>query len=201
MKEHTFDTVDASTSAAAPHFDDELTLLSARQVVPLQKIDARARHRRQWFLGGAFALAMMLGAASALLASYLQLRTANNQENGITQVELATAPLAAEENPTSEPAPIASLEEQSEPPVTLETPRKEPTIKRSFRREPDFVPSRSTSGVSEEDELERIRDAVLYEEWQERRQRRVTRRDRRRAEPDSRDLSNLDEIFEGRRRP
>jgi hypothetical protein len=62
----------------------------------------------------------------------------------------------------------------------------------------------------EEDELRRIRDAVLVDEWQERRQRRADRRaerraerrERRRADRDSeRDLSNLDEIFEGRRRP
>ena len=57
-----------------PHFDDERTLLAARRVVPLEKIEKKARHRRQWFLGGAFALAMMLGAASALVASYLKLR-------------------------------------------------------------------------------------------------------------------------------
>ena len=60
--------------SAQPNFDDERTLLSARPVVPLEKIDAKERHRRHWLLGGAFALAMMLGAASALLASYLKLR-------------------------------------------------------------------------------------------------------------------------------
>jgi hypothetical protein len=42
---------------------------------------------------------------------------------------------------------------------------------------------------------------VLYDQWQERRARRVERRERRRAERyNHRDLSNLDEIFEGRRR-
>ena len=43
-------------SYTEPHFDDERTLLSARPVVPLEKIEAKARHRRQWFLGGAFAM-------------------------------------------------------------------------------------------------------------------------------------------------
>ncbi|HKV32771.1 MAG TPA: hypothetical protein VJP89_00470, partial [Pyrinomonadaceae bacterium] len=61
--------------------------------------------------------------------------------------------------------------------------------------------------LSEEDELERIRDAVLVEQWEERRARRVERRERRelrerrRAQRSGRDLSNLDEIFEGPRRP
>jgi hypothetical protein len=41
---------------------------------------------------------------------------------------------------------------------------------------------------------------VLYDEWQERRARRVMRRERRLDRYNHRDLSNLDEIFEGRRR-
>jgi hypothetical protein len=54
---------------------------------------------------------------------------------------------------------------------------------------------------SEEESLQQIRDAVLYDQWQERRARRV-RRERRRAERyNHRDLSDLNEIFEGRRRP
>jgi hypothetical protein len=55
--------------------------------------------------------------------------------------------------------------------------------------------------MNEDDSLHQIRDAVLFDEWQERRARRVLRRERRRAERNHRDLSNLDEIFEGRRRP
>ena len=43
-----------------PHFNDEQTLLSAQRVVPLEKIEAKARHRRQWFLGGAFAIAAVI---------------------------------------------------------------------------------------------------------------------------------------------
>ena len=56
--------------------------------------------------------------------------------------------------------------------------------------------------MSEHEQLDRIRDTVLYDEWQERRARRAMRRERRRAERyNDRDLSNLNEIFEGRRRP
>jgi len=42
---------------------------------------------------------------------------------------------------------------------------------------------------------------VLYDKWQEQRARRVYRRERRLERYNHRDLSNLDEIFEGRRRP
>ena len=86
---------------AEPHFDDERTLMSARPVVPLEKIEAKARHRRQWFLGGAFAIAMMLGAASALVASYMKLRNVPQ-----TATELSVEPDAA-------PAPAEPLAQGS----------------------------------------------------------------------------------------
>ena len=55
--------------------------------------------------------------------------------------------------------------------------------------------------MDDEDELERIRQAVLIDAWEERRARRAARRERRnRVDHHDRDLSNLDEIFEGRRR-
>jgi hypothetical protein len=53
---------------------------------------------------------------------------------------------------------------------------------------------------SEDEQLEQIREAVLYEQWQERRMRRAARRDRRNRAAE-RDLSHVDEIFEGPRRP
>ena len=204
-KEELFEgSMNTGAKAEAPHFDEEQTLLSARQVIPLEKIDARVRRRRQWFLGGAFAAAMMLGAASALLASYLKLRNVNNAAIEVPQVELtATTPVTPviEETGISEPESVSSLEE-TEPLVSEEEPKKEPVTRRRTvaRPQPDFIPYQAPR-MSEEDELNRIRDAVLYDEWQERRARRAIRRERRRAERDNRDLSNLDEIFEGRRRP
>lgn len=193
-------------AAETPHFDDERTLISARQVVPLEKIDAKVRRRRQWLLGGAFAAAMMLGAASALVASYLKLRNVNNATAEVPQVELTATTPVTEETELSEPVSVANLEGPTplttEEEVTAE-PQKEPITRRRTvaRPQPDFIPSQNEPRMSEEDELDRIRDAVLYDQWQERRTRRAIRRERRRAERDNRDLSNLDEIFEGRRRP
>jgi hypothetical protein len=188
-----------------PHFDDERTLLTARRVVPLEKIEKKARHRRQWFLGGAFAIAMMLGAASALLASYLKLR--NAPQTAIEQpIEPDVAPVAVapivEVTPAEEP--VASSED-------LETPSEEVTTppKKEARHRTAAVPHvaepiepRDTRRMSEEEDLQQIRDAVLYDRWQERRARRVLRRERLRNERyNHRDLSDLNEIFEGRRRP
>lgn len=199
---------------AGPHFDDERTLLSARPVVPLEKIEAKARHRRQWFLGGAFAIAMMLGAASALVASYLKLRNAPQTATAELSVEpdVAPAPVAvAESSPTDTPvvenedtavADSENVEDTTLPPVT---PKQESAPKHRtvvVRSNPDPVEEHDTRNVSEDEQLDRIRDSVLYDEWQERRARRALRRERRRAERyNHRDLSNLNEIFEGRRRP
>lgn len=195
---------------AEPHFDDERTLLSARPVVPLEKIEAKARHRRQWFLGGAFAIAMMLGAASALVASYLKLRNVPHTAAAELSVEpdVASAPVAvAQSSPAvveNEDAAVVedeNAEETTLPPVTAkkESPKHRAAV---VPANPEPIEDRDTRDMSEHEQLDQIRDAVLYDEWQERRARRATRRERRRAERyNHRDLSNLDEIFEGRRRP
>jgi hypothetical protein len=189
---------------AEPNFDDERTLLSARPVVPLEKINAKARHRRQWLLGGAFAIAMMLGAASALVASYLKVRNVPQTATAELSVEpdVPAAPVAVAESipaetPVVENETSETLEEIA---PTEETPKRESVATRRTVA-PRHVEQRDTRQVSEEEDLERIREAVLYDQWQERRARRATRRERRRAERyNHRDLSNLDEIFEGRRR-
>jgi len=183
---------------AEPHFDDERTVLTARRVVPLKKIEAKARHRRQWFLGGAFAIAMMLGAGSALVASYLKLRNApQTVTEVVVEPDIAPEPVAvAESTPSVSPTPEEQVAETT-PPL-----KKEPKH-RTVPAPPilDPVDDRDAQQASEAERLQQIRDAVLYDEWQERRARRVLRRERRRAERyNHRDLSNLDEIFEGRRR-
>ena len=204
MKEFSVDnSVGSNPRVPQPHFDDERTLLTARRVVPLEKINAKVRHRRQWFLGGAFALAMMLGAASALVASYLKLRNVPAATTAVTEPEAAApeATLAPVAVAASVPSESPVVEETS---VVAEAPKKEATIKRKLVVKPvqDVPEPRDTPKVSEDEQLNRIRDAVLVDEWQERRARRVMRRERRRLDQyNHRDLSNLDEIFEGRRKP
>ena len=183
-----------------PHFDDERTVLSARPVVPLEQIHAQVRNRRHWFLAGALAVSMMLGAASALVASYLKLRSVTTSSNEASQVapivDATSEPLAVAESAPEE-APV--IEETEQPvPSPEESPKSEAPVKRrSLAKHTEVVPEpRNTEKVSEDEDLDRIREAVLYDEWQERRARRAARRERR----NHRDLSNLDEIFEGRRR-
>ena len=183
-----------------PHFNDEQTLLTARRVVPLEKIEAKARRRRQWFLGGAFALAMILGAASALVASYLKFRNApQTATEAVVEPDDVPALATVENTPSPTPSPEEEQVAETTPPVT---PRKEPKHRTvPVQDKVESIDDRDTRQPSEAEQLEQIRDAVLYDEWQERRARRVQRRERRRAERyNHRDLSNLDEIFEGRRR-
>ena len=202
MNEQTFaSSASRGTPAPPPHFDDERTVLSARRVVPLEQINAKVRHRRHWLLGGAFAIAMMLGAASALVASYLTLR---NTATPVAEVEVSSEPVAVAESVPSEESPVVeeAVVEEAEA-VPVESPRTEaPPIRRTVAKPREDLPQpRDTEKMSENEQLNRIRAAVLYDEWEERRARRATRRERRRLERNNhRDLSNLDEIFEGRRR-
>lgn len=180
-----------------PHFDDELTVLSAQPVVPLETIEAKVKHRRRWFLGSAFALAMLLGAASALVSAYFKLRNAPEPEVQTVSVPESESESSSVLSSLPEPTPESVL------PVVESTPAPQPRV--ADRSTPVVRPAEEPLR-DEEDDIRRIRDAVLIDEWQERRQRRAERRaerrERRRAERDSgRDLSNLDEIFEGRRRP
>ena len=166
-----------------PYFEDERTVLTARPVIPLQQIDTKVKHRRRWFLGGAFVAAMLLGAASALLSAYLKIRNAPDPE--IQSLSLSSALPETPEVPTVEVVP-----QRPKPRLTRSTDKTDRVIIRP--------------PLSEDEELRRIRDAVLVDEWQERRQRRVERREerreRRRGGRSGRDLSHLDEIFEGPRR-
>ena len=174
--------------AEQPHFDDERTLLSARPVVPLKEVgqlDTRVKHRRRWLLGGAFAVAMFLGAASALLSAYFKFRNVPDPE--IQSLSVLSLP---EESP-----PLQTVE------VVSERPKPRPkNTDRTDRRVTQALPPVDPR-LSDDEALRRIRDAVLVDQWEERRARRVERRERRRAQHHDRDLSNINEIFEGMRRP
>ena len=209
MKELEFESpVDTPVPPSEPHFGDELTLLSARPVVPLEKIEAKVKHRRRWFLGGAFAIAMMLGAASALVASYLKLRnvptaTAEASEDVDRPAPVAVMPEAQAETPVVQN--VDNVQAAEEPAPSVVTPKRESALKHRsvvVKRNPPLAESPDARHPTEAESLNQIREAVLYDNWQERRARRVARRERRRNEHyNHRDLSNLDEIFEGRRRP
>lgn len=201
METSEFDRAVDPWTPTQPHFDDERTLLSARPVVPLETINAKLSNRRYWLLAGALTLAMMLGAGSALLASYLRLRNIPATAEAIPQEELSAAPLAVAESVPSESPETESVAEPT-PEISVEPKKTAPAKHRTIvRSTPDLEVPRNEPKVDEENELNRIREAILYDQWQERRARRVRRERRRLDRYNHRDLTNLDEIFEGRRKP
>jgi hypothetical protein len=134
---------------------------------------------------------MFLGAASALISAYFKLR--HQPEPEIRTLSVSSVP----ELPVESALPVVQGSEEQQPPIVHVVRPKRPT-----------QPVRNTDqtdSLSEEEELRSIREAVLFEQWQERRGRRVERREerreRRRAQHNDRDLSNINEIFEGLRRP
>lgn len=213
MKENVFDNpVEVRSAVAPPHFDDQRVLRRAQRVVPLDEIRTKLRLRRIWYLGGAFAIAIMLGAASALVAVHIKRAgasgTAQIQLTTDTQPEINTpeteTAAATQPDPQIEPASLVEDETPAQPevkPITTlkrETPTEQRprVVAREF--EP-LEPERRRGEPSEEEQLEQIRESVLYDRWQERRARRAERRERRRNRGD-RDASNIDELFEGPRR-
>jgi outer membrane biosynthesis protein TonB len=222
MKENVFDNpVELRSAVAQPRFDDQRVLQRAQRVVPLDEIRTKLRLRRIGFLGGAFAIAIVLGAASALVAVHIQragangtaqiqLTTNTQPETNTTETETNTTETetaATQAEPQMEPASLVEDEAPMQPEVKPETTLKKQTppadrprvVAREF--EP-LEPRKREGDPNEEEQLEQIRESVLYDRWQERRERRAERRERRRNRNrgGDRDLSNVDELFEGPRR-
>ena len=216
MKEELFENpVELRTAVPRPHFEDRRVVLRAQPVVPLDEIRTKVRLRRLAFIGGAFVVAIVLGAASALLAIQFKRIAATSQ---ISQIEAQPAPETAPANPEVDTTAAAQLDLPAETPLVeeaaaVEEPAK-PNVTAPKRPEPlaqrprivntdrdTFTgrAERDSRQPSEEEQLEQIREAVLYERWQERRMRRAARRERRNR--GDRDLTRVDEIFEGPRRP
>lgn len=210
MREKFFENpVEIRTALSSPQFDDRRVVQRAQRVVPLAEIRTRRRNRRLWFLGGAFTLAMMLGAASALLAVRIKQQPAASQVTQLTvetptEDSLPATETAAAIPPETDTAAPAG-DDQAPPLVAAaETTRKQPAAvaqrPRVVERDREVLgPRPDEVQPTEEEQLQQIRDAVLYDQWQERRMRRAARRERRNR--NDRDLSHVDELFEGPRRP
>lgn len=200
MKENVFDNpVEVRSAVPPPHFVDQRVLMRAQRVVPLDEIRTKLRLRRVWFLSCAFAIAMLLGAASALVAVRVKSTTITQPESNNAELEAVTT----EAEPQMEPASHVEEETPAEP-----EPEVKPVVKRQTAPERPRVvardfdqiePRRREGEPSEQEQLEQIRESVLYDQWQERRARRAERRERRRNRDDH-DLSRVDEFFEGPRR-
>lgn len=173
-----------------PNFDDELTILRARPVVRLEHIGQMPKHKSNWFLLGSFALAMVLGAASGLISAYFKLREVS--EARVIQFGVSTSD-SLSSTVYDEPLPPTGFEE----PLTKTSLAS--LLSRRFPlkvQQPRLVtPKRVVTGprpitrntkhplplqLSEDEELRRIRQALLIDDSQKRRVRRTERREQRR---------------------
>ena len=186
-----------NSQMAEPHFDDERTIQTARPVVPLNM-----RHRfitkRRLMLSGAFVLAAVLGAGAALaLVHSRQANTAisaESEETNQVQDSDATAQAAPPVEENQGTAANEEAESTEERPIPRQSTRTRPVIRHAS---PTIRRVSIPVSIESDDDAK----ALLVDEWQERRQRRVTR-PLRRNEHHRSDLFRIRDIFEGpRRRP
>ncbi len=193
---------------AEPHFDDEVTLLSARRVVPLDELPAYGSQTasyfaRGWMFAATVVGALLLGAvASAAYYSYLNRTSAQsfvNTENiaggveGITTEQRPASTNVPEVNNTTSP--------DSNPEVTLnEGPASAPSpsvsaneSKKPTARRVDVLTSPSTPDEAQAREERKARREV---------KKRIRELERESRNPKSRnDLTRIREIFEGPQKP
>jgi len=90
---------------AEPHFDEEVTLLSARPVVPIERLTRKPVSTRPWVFGFALAGALLLG-ASATALYYSQFRSTGSQAFPNSEKVSAGAQGAATETAARDQPPI-----------------------------------------------------------------------------------------------
>lgn len=219
-KQDSFNGFEFDANRATPHFSDARVIQAARPVVPLESQNRNGRKSRL-VLTGAFAAAMLLGAAVALIAARLERQRFQSAAIEVSRVEANDPSVGVDKR---EPASTEKLEEVTQP----AEPETTDTLKGADQPPPDSVESVSKTSkpitkspqlpvtqprhhdeaLSNEPVVEPnaqptedndgTAKAVMVDQWQERRLRRIERMDRRaRRAAQSRDLMRIDEIFEG----
>ena len=184
-----------------PHFEENWTLEEARPVVPLETIEA-SKHRRLAFrLLGAFAIAVLLGAVAALVSIRLKQSPTIANDQTIAIVDDAPSAKPADslepesaEVPELEDSPVA--DDESSKRVALAQP------KSVFRPVKTVHEVKTKSDPEPEPQVDNSTkpEPILVDQWEERRLRRVWKRERREKRSQrNRDLMRIDELFEGRR--
>lgn len=190
----------ASKTEESPHFDDERTLLSAQQVVPLTQVGHKPSTRRTLGLAMALLLAVILGATAALLLVRLrqgeyETATADSAQKESGSQNSRNEPEQPQPEPESSLAVTGESELSEKAPADQQTAvadtRKPPTRHSRIRATPQAERINTDSSVSNE--------PVLVDQWQERRLRRVQRLERRRGNHHRGDLFRIRDIFEGTR--
>lgn len=182
------------SSLSEPHFEEEWTVLSARQVVPISDLEAEAKKRYSLKLVGAFVLASSLGALVALTSIRLRELNARVAEPSSIPETAASTTIPQSDEESTIPAASETSDDTSttvSKPVRV-NPRKHETVNADFE-DPASDDNQTESSIDSKPQPR------LVDQWQEDRPRRVQPR-RNRNDDDAhhqRDLRDLDEIFEG----
>jgi len=196
-----------------PHFDEEATLLSARQVVPLHEVKVATGSRRRVIFGLTILAAILVGAISATLLvkrGQNSLRAAESELKqpissptgaaGGSTSESAEARVPArepyEERQMGEVPGARDSSTKKRQPAAISRSSIKPTISRSYVKP-------AAAGSSE---YERAEDFERDERELRRAERRDARRESRRQQRQRReqrgdDVLRIREIFEGSPRP
>ena len=157
-------------------FVRKLSIVNARPVVPLERIK-KLKHKRKLFLFATFALAMLLGAASGLLTAYIQLRAVS--ESQVIEADVLTSPVSEQPLPSSVTQEFFTnnalanaafrLPSGSQQPKVVPSKRVSTKPRRAIRNSQHSAPLPS---LSEHEELQKIREALLIDDSKKRRLRR-----------------------------
>jgi len=195
-------TFGADLQLAEPHFDEEATLLSARPVVPLRRVEAQARSGRLLVFGLAVVVALVIGALGATLV-YKQ--RGQVQKPALAETATSTSEPTSAENPPSSNAGGAALETGEAKPSMAENeadqaPRNARNV--DAAKPQNAATSKQAAGHNEAVN-KRDRKEMPRTERIARLNRDVTHEAKReaRAHQPSNGLLRVREIFEGPRRP
>ena len=196
-----------------PHFDDEATLLSARPVVPLKDVIAKARSKRRLFFALAIMISLLFGAFTAILISYLQqadqqVTIDNNQSAGTKaqtsiapeRVNLASSSLEAGGS-SIESDPTASARKNGEPTSQIHSLRKSGPAKNQTPRYTSSAAASSATGEAVQNNVPDLdrdeRDTSRARSEARSRRRETVHKSRKNRDESSDDLLRIGEIFEG----
>jgi type IV secretory pathway VirB10-like protein len=196
----------ADLPLAEPHFDEEATVLSARPVVPLKRVAARARRTWALVVGLTFAGAVVVGMlAAGLYYSRLNGTTSNGLANTETIPSGVEARATETNHPKTPPPAPPRVSVNSDTAASVNTVAPAPVEASEASSDAPKKPvARRVAVITFSRRSDAERDGGDQERREARREEKERKREMKRQNDEnksSRDLLRIREIFEGPRKP
>jgi hypothetical protein len=195
----------ADLPLAEPHFDEEATMLSARPVVPLERVAARARRTRALVVGLTFAGALVVG---MLAAGMYHSRLNGTTSNGLANTETIPSGIEARATETNHsktpPSAPSRASVNSDTAASVNTVAPAPVEASGTSSEAPKKPVARRVAVITFPPRSGERDGGDQEHREARREEKDRKREMKRQNREnksSRDLLRIREIFEGQHKP